>query len=64
MEILGRIRRTRFCDGLGFSEISRRTGPSRNTVKLWLKDAVPGKVSPAQYRRPEVPRTSNRLSTG
>lgn len=55
MEILGRIRRMRLRDGLGFSEISRRTGLSRNTVKRWLKDAVPGKFAAPKCRRPEVP---------
>jgi transcriptional regulator with XRE-family HTH domain len=55
MEILGRIRRMRLRDGLGFSEISRRTGLSRNTVKRWLKDAAPGEVAVPKYRRPEVP---------
>lgn len=54
MEILGRIRRMRLRDGLGFSEISRH-GFSRNAVKRWLKDAVPGKVAAPKYRRPEVP---------
>ena len=40
MEILGRIRRMFLRDGLGYSEISRRTGIARNTVKRWLKGAV------------------------
>ena len=37
MEILGRIRRMFLRDGLGYSEIARRTGIARNTVKRWLK---------------------------
>ena len=55
MEILGRIRRMHLRDGLGFSEIARRTGLSINTVKRWLKDAAPGKVAAPKYQRPEVP---------
>ena len=37
MDMLGRIRRLRFREGLSISEIVRRTGLSRNTVKSWLK---------------------------
>ena len=37
MDMLGKIRRLRFRDGLSISEIVRRTGFSRNTVKSWLK---------------------------
>ena len=40
MEILGRIRRMFLRDGLGYSEIARRTGIARNTVKRWLKGAA------------------------
>ena len=40
MEILGRIRRMFLLDGLGYSEIARRTGIARNTVKRWLKGAA------------------------
>ena len=40
MEILGRIRRMFLRDRLSYSEISRRTGIARNTVKRWLKGAV------------------------
>lgn len=42
MEILGRIRRMHLRDGLGYSEIARRTGLSRNTIKRWLKGATSG----------------------
>jgi transcriptional regulator with XRE-family HTH domain len=37
MDMLGKIRRLRFRDGLSISEICRRTGLARNTVKRWLK---------------------------
>ena len=44
MEILGRIRRMFLRDGLGYSEIARRTGIARNTVKRWLKGAAVSRV--------------------
>lgn len=37
MKDLGRIRRLFYRDGVSLSEISRKTGYSRNTVKRWLK---------------------------
>ena len=43
MEILGRVRCLHLREGVGFNEIAQRTGPSRNTVKRWLKDSVAGK---------------------
>ena len=57
MEMLGKVRRMHYRDGLSRAEIARRTGLSRNTVKKWLKagegaepryrrTAVPGKLSP------------------
>ena len=48
MEKLGRLRRLYFRDGLTLSEIARRTGFARNTVKYWLR-AAEG-VEP-KYRR-------------
>jgi transcriptional regulator with XRE-family HTH domain len=39
MNMIGRIRRLRFRDGLTISEICRKTGISRNTVKKWLNAA-------------------------
>ena len=50
MEKLGRLRRLYFRDGLSLSEIARKTGFARNTVKAWLK-AVEG-IEP-KYRRRE-----------
>ena len=37
MKELGRIRRLFYRDGVSLSEISRKTGYSRNTIKRWLK---------------------------
>ena len=51
MEMLGKVRRMHYRDGLSRAEIARRTGLSRNTVKKWLK-ASEG-VEP-RYRRPTV----------
>ena len=48
MELLGKIRRLYYRDGLSFSEIARKTGYTRNTVKRWLK--APEGVKPG-YRR-------------
>ena len=48
MEKLGRLRRLYYRDGLSLSQIARKTGFARNTVKTWLK-AAEG-VEP-KYRR-------------
>lgn len=56
MEILGWIRRMHLRDGLGYSEIARRTGLSRNTIKRWLKGATAGVVRAPRYRRRAVAR--------
>ena len=52
MEMLGKVRRMHYRDGLSHSEISRRTGLSRNTVKKWLtayrRESTPGKLGPYQ----------------
>ena len=37
MNMIGKVKRLRLRDGLSISEICRRTGLSRNTVKRWLK---------------------------
>jgi transcriptional regulator with XRE-family HTH domain len=44
MDMIGKVRRMRLRDQLSLSEIAKRTGLSRNTVKKWLKapsDVVP-----------------------
>ncbi len=48
MDMIGKVRRMKLRDGLTHSEIARRTGLSRNTVKKWLKAAAD--VEP-KYRR-------------
>ena len=48
MEMLGKVRRMYYRDGLSRSEISRRTGLSRNTVRTWLR--APAEKEP-RYRR-------------
>ena len=52
MEMLGKVRRMHYREGLSRSQIARRTGLSRNTVKKWLK-AAEG-VAP-RYHRVKVP---------
>lgn len=48
MSLLSKIRRLRFREGLSISEVSRRTGLSRNTVKRWL---AAGEDAEPKYRR-------------
>ena len=48
MEMIGKVRRMKLRDKLSNSEIAKRTGLSRNTVKKWLK--APGDQFP-RYRR-------------
>ena len=48
MEMIGKVRRMKLRDQLSNSEIAKRTGLSRNTIKKWLKE--PGDVVP-QYDR-------------
>ena len=48
MDMMGKIRRLHFRGRLSFSEIARRTGLSRNTVKKWIK--APAATQP-RYRR-------------
>ncbi len=48
MDMLGKVRRMQMRDKLSYSEIARRTGLARNTIKKWLK--APGAVMP-RYKR-------------
>ena len=49
MDMIGKVRRMKMRDGVSVSEIARKTGLSRNTVKKWLK--APAAVEP-RYERP------------
>ena len=51
MDMLGRVRRMHMRDKLSISEIAKRTGLSRNTVKKWLR--APGDVEPTYRRKPD-----------
>jgi transposase len=48
MDMIGKVRRMKLRDGLSYSEIARRTGLSRNTVKKWIKT---GSGVEPKYRR-------------
>ena len=48
MEMIGKVRRMKLRDQLSNSEIAKRTGLSRNTVKKWLK--APGDEAPKYWR--------------
>lgn len=52
MDMIGRVKRMHFRDHLSFSDIARRTGLSRNTVKKWV--GAPAGVEP-RYRREAAP---------
>ena len=52
MEMLGKVRRMHYRDGLSRSEIARRTGLSRTTARKWLGEAEA--VTP-RYRRSKAP---------
>jgi len=49
MNMLGKVRRLHFRDGLSISEIERRTGLTRKTIRKWLK--APEGVEPKYHRR-------------
>ncbi len=51
MGMLAKIRRMHLRDGLSIREISRRTGLSRNTVRLWLRRE--GETEPKYPKRAE-----------
>ena len=53
MDMIGKVRRMKLRDQLSLSEISKRTGLARNTVKKWLK--APGD-EPPKYERCAVER--------
>ena len=51
MNLLGKVRRLHYRDGLNLSEIERRTGLTRKTIRKWLK--APEGLEP-NYRRKVV----------
>lgn len=51
MDMLGKVRRMHLRDKLSISEIAKRTGLSRNTIKKWLR--APGDVEPKYERKTE-----------
>ena len=53
MAMYAKVRRMRLRDGLSISEIARRTGLARNTIKAWLRGSA---RSAMQYRRPPAPK--------
>ena len=50
MNMLGRVRRLYYRDGLSLSEIERRTGLTRKTIRKWLKTEE--RTEPKYRRRP------------
>ena len=48
MNLLGKVRRLHYRDGLSLSEIERRTGLTRKTIRKWLR--APEGIEPC-YRR-------------
>lgn len=52
MDMIGKVRRMKLRDQLSLSEIAKRTGLSRNTVKKWLK--APSEAIP-KYERVSAP---------
>jgi transposase len=52
MDMLGKVRRMRMRDKLSISEIAKRTGLARNTVRGWL--SAPGDVIPKYERRSDT----------
>ncbi len=61
MDMIGKVRRMKLRDQLSLSEISKRTGLARNTVKKWLK--APGD-EPPKYERRAVERNPRRRHSG
>ena len=56
MDMIGKVRRMKMRDGVSISEISRKTGLARNTVKKWLK--APAAVEPRYERAQKVGKLS------
>ena len=53
MEMIGKIRRMHFRDGLSLHQIAKRTGISRNTIRKWVR--APKLDNPPKYQRRTTP---------
>jgi transposase len=53
MEMIGKIRRMHFRDGMSLHQISKRTGISRNTIRKWVRAPKPD--NPPKYKRCGTP---------
>ncbi len=56
MDMIGKVRRMHFRDHISLSDIARRTGLSRNTVKKWAK--APAGCEPKYRRREQLGKLS------
>lgn len=61
MDMLGKVRRMKMRDNLSISEIAKRTGLARNTIRGWLR--APGEVIP-KYERRSDPRKITEYEAG
>ena len=61
MEMIGKVRRMKLREQLSNSEIAKRTGLSRNTVKKWLK--APGDQAPKYKVVPDKPLAVRSINT-
>lgn len=57
MDMLGKVRRMKMREKLTISEIAKRTGLARNTVKRWLN--APGDISPKYLRQSNMTKLSD-----
>ena len=57
MDMLGKVRRMKMRDKISISEIAKRTGLARNTIKKWLH--APGSVTPKYMRGKDLRKRSS-----
>ena len=57
MDMLGKVRRMKMRDKISISEIAKRTGLARNTIKKWLH--APGSVTPKYLRGKDLRKRSS-----
>jgi len=60
MNMMGKIRRMHYLDGLSIKQICRQTGLARNTVRHWLRV---GEDTEPKYERKERETVRNRPPT-